>query len=94
MKRARIYQDNKSTILLENNGKFSSSKRTKHIKHKYFFVTDKIEEDEVAIEYKPTGEMWTDVNTKPKQGKGFRVDRSLMMNCPVDVPPSMGMISI
>ena len=94
MKSAKIYQDNKSTILLENNGNFSSSKRTKHIKHKYFFVTDKIEEGEVSVEYKPTTEMWTDINTKPKQGRSFRVDRSLMMNCPVDLPPSIGIKSI
>ena len=25
--------------------------------------------------------MWSDVLTKPKQGKGFRVDRSWLMNC-------------
>lgn len=31
-----IYQDNKSAILLEMNGKGSSSKRTKHIKVRYF----------------------------------------------------------
>ena len=30
-----IYQDNKSTILLEKNGKKSSSKRTKHIAIRY-----------------------------------------------------------
>ena len=26
--------------------------------------------------------MWSDVLTKPKQGKGFRVDRSMLMNVP------------
>ncbi len=31
-----LYQDNKSTILLANNGRWSSSKRTKHIKSRYF----------------------------------------------------------
>ena len=31
-----IYQDNKSTILLENNGRFSSGKRTRHIEATYF----------------------------------------------------------
>ena len=31
-----IFQDNKSTMLLERNGKASSSKRTKHIKAQYF----------------------------------------------------------
>ena len=36
-----IYQNNKSTITLERNGKASSSKRMKHIQVKYFFVKDK-----------------------------------------------------
>jgi hypothetical protein len=31
-----VYQENLSAILLEMNGKTSSSKRTKHIKVKYF----------------------------------------------------------
>ena len=42
MTHALIYQDNKSSILLEVNGKRSSTKRMKHIKNKYFFVTDKV----------------------------------------------------
>jgi hypothetical protein len=33
-----MYQDNKSTILLANNGRWSSSKRTKHIKSRYFLL--------------------------------------------------------
>jgi hypothetical protein len=33
-----LYQDNMSAILLETNGRASSSKRTKHIKVKYFFI--------------------------------------------------------
>ena len=35
-----IYQDNKSTILLLENGKRSSSKRTRAINIRYFFLTD------------------------------------------------------
>jgi hypothetical protein len=35
-----FFQDNKSSILLEKNGKASSSKRTKHINIRYFFFTD------------------------------------------------------
>eukprot|EP00804_Cyclotella_cryptica_P002489 CCRYP_018085-RG/>CCRYP_018085-RG protein AED:0.29 eAED:0.29 QI:0/-1/0/1/-1/1/1/0/626 len=82
---AIIYQDNKSAILLESNGKWSSGKRTKHIKAKYFFVTDKVADGDVVIAHTPTETMWADMNTKPKQGRGFRVDRSYMMNCPVDL---------
>jgi hypothetical protein len=37
-----LFQDNKSSIILENNGKASSSKRTKHISIRYFFITDHV----------------------------------------------------
>eukprot|EP00804_Cyclotella_cryptica_P030825 CCRYP_015076-RA/>CCRYP_015076-RA protein AED:0.63 eAED:0.44 QI:0/-1/0/1/-1/1/1/0/196 len=87
-KHAIIYQDNKSAILLESNGKWSSGKRTKHIKAKYFFVTDKVAEGDVLIKHTPTETMWADMNTKPKQGRAFRVDRSKMMNCPEDFDTS------
>ena len=38
-----IYQDNKSSIMLEKNGKASSSKRTKHIKIRHFFIKDVVD---------------------------------------------------
>jgi hypothetical protein len=79
-----VYQDNKSTILLATNGRWSSNKRTKHIKSRYFFVKDKIDAGEMSVEYKPTGEMWCDVLTKPKQGQAFRKDRAMLMNCDVE----------
>jgi hypothetical protein len=34
----RFFKDNKSSIMLENNGKVSSSKRTKHINIRYFLL--------------------------------------------------------
>ena len=37
-----IYQDNKSAIRLYKNGKQSSSKRTRHINIRYYFITDRI----------------------------------------------------
>ena len=45
-----VYQDNKSAILLEYNGKASSSKRTKHTNMRYYFVTYHIEKDELSLE--------------------------------------------
>ena len=42
-----IFQDNKSSMLLERNGKASSGKRTKHINVRYFFITDRISKGEV-----------------------------------------------
>ena len=39
-----IYQDNMSAILLENNRKKSSGKRTRAMNIRYFMVTDQVEE--------------------------------------------------
>ncbi len=52
-----IYQDNKSAILLEKNGKASSTKRTKHINIRFFFVTDRVKKNEVSVEWCPTEDM-------------------------------------
>jgi hypothetical protein len=37
-----LYQDNKSAILLETNGKKSSRKRTRALNIRYFFLTDQV----------------------------------------------------
>ena len=66
-----IYQDNKSAILLEKNGRRSSSQRTKHINIRYFFVTDRIANGEIKIEYCPTNDMIADYFSKPLQGTQF-----------------------
>jgi hypothetical protein len=79
-----LYQDNKSTILLATNGRWSSGKRTKHIKSRYFFVKDKVESGDLEIQHMPTDRMWSDVLTKPKQGRGFREMRATLMNVPVE----------
>ena len=44
-----LYQDNKSYIILENNGKSSSRKRTKHINIQYLFITDCVAKSELYI---------------------------------------------
>ena len=74
-----IFQDNKSTMLLEGNGKASSSKRTKHINVRYFFITDRILKGEVRVEWCPTKEMIADFMTKPLQGLAFKKFRDLIM---------------
>jgi hypothetical protein len=74
-----IFQDNKSTMLLERNGKASSSRRTKHINVRYFFITDRISKGEVRVEWCPTKEMVADFLTKPLQGSVFRNFRDLIM---------------
>ena len=74
-----LYQDNKSSILLEKNGRTSSSKRTRHIAIRYFFVTDRIAKGELSIEWCPTAEMIADFMTKPLQGATFRKFRDIIM---------------
>ena len=78
-----VKQDNKSAILLENNGKRSSRKGTQHINVRYFFVTDRVANGELSIEYCPTGEMIADFFTKPLQGKLFVKMRDLVMGIPI-----------
>ena len=75
-----VGQDNMSAMLLENNGRASSSKRTRHINIRYFFVTDRIKNGEVSVVHCPTGEMVADFFTKPLQGATFRKFRDLIMN--------------
>eukprot|EP00957_Ditylum_brightwellii_P164992 12562006-Ditylum_brightwellii.AAC.1 len=64
-------QDNKSTILMANNGKFSCTKCTKHIKNRYSMMKDKIGQGEVIIQYCPTNDMRADINNKAVQGSLF-----------------------
>ena len=74
-----LYQDNKSSILLETNGRGSSGKRTRHINVRYFFIADRVKSKEVRIEHCPTGIMIADYFTKPLQGQLFRQLRDMIM---------------
>jgi hypothetical protein len=63
-----LHQDNQSAIVLEKHGKMSSSRRTKHINIRYYFIKDRITKKELSVEYCPTGNMPADFFTKPLQG--------------------------
>ena len=78
---AIIYQDNKSAILLEQNGRASSTRCTRHLNIRYFFVSDRIKKDEVHVQYCPTQNMLADYFTKPLQGATFCKFRDAIMNC-------------
>ena len=52
---------------------------TRHIKIRYFFVTDKIKKGEVVLIHYPTEEMIADCFTHPLYGKMFRYFRDLIM---------------
>ena len=70
--------------MLETNVKLSSSRKTKHIKAKFFFIKDKVNSKEVKIVHCPTGVIWADVLTKPLQGTEFRKIRAQLMNCAME----------
>ena len=74
-----LYQDNKSAILLEKNGQASSSKRTKHIEIRYYYVADRIAKGDLTVVWCPTDKMIADYLTKPLQGKMFIKFRNLLM---------------
>ena len=75
-----VYQDNQSAMLMEKNSRASSGKRTRHINIRYFFVTDRIANGELTVNYCPTKEMIADFFTKPLQGTPFRMFRDWIMN--------------
>ena len=81
-----------ATMRLEINGSPSSSKRTKHIKARYFFIKDKVDTEEIEIEHCPTEIMCADVLNKPKGGRNFRLDHSYIMNVPVDYDNNMDLL--
>jgi hypothetical protein len=60
----KLLEDNMSAIALVKNGK-SNSSRTRHIAIRYFFVSDKVENGDIEIEYMPTESMLADILTKP-----------------------------
>ena len=74
-----MLRDNKSSILLERNGKASSGKRMKHINICYFFITDRVNMKELTIEWCPTKQMVADVMTKLLQGSHLRHLRDYIM---------------
>jgi hypothetical protein len=74
-----LYQDNKSAILLEKNGRTSSSKRTKHIEVRYYYVADRIAKGDLTVVWCPTDKMIADFLTKPLQGRMFIQFRDVLM---------------
>jgi hypothetical protein len=67
-----------STIAMANRGE-SNSPRTRHIAVRYFFVKDRIDAGEVAVEHLGTDNMLADILTKPMQGELFKRMRTGLM---------------
>jgi hypothetical protein len=76
---ATIYQDNMSTISMVKAGK-PTSDRSRHINVRYFFIKDRVDSGEIAIQYLPTDEMTADILTKPLVGEKFRKLKAKLLN--------------
>jgi hypothetical protein len=79
-----LYQDYISTQLFIKNRKFSSGKKTKHVKAKFLFIKDQVDDGEIKVINCPVEEMWADILTKPLQGMAFQTMRAQLMNCPIN----------
>ena len=75
-----LYQDNKSAMLLEMNGRGSSGKRTRHINIRFFYIKDRVDSKGICIKHCPTEDMYGDYFTKATQGKLFLKQRNYIMN--------------
>ena len=73
------YRSNVSTIALVRNGK-SNSNNTRHITSRYFFISDRIMNKEISVDYVPTGDVIADLLTKPLQGTLFKKLKEKFLN--------------
>ena len=67
----------------------SAGKNSKHIKNRFFLITDKVSQGDLEIRRKRTDDIWDNMNTKPTQGKLFRTQRSKVMGVPADYDDDM-----
>jgi hypothetical protein len=81
-----LHQDNKSSMLLETNGRGSSGKWTGHINMPYFFIADRVKSGHIRIEHCPTtGIVIADYFAKALQGALFTTPRDVFMG-KTDIP--------
>ena len=67
-----IYHDNQIAIRVEKNGRQLNSKRTRNINIRYYFITDRIINQESSVEFCPTFDMIGYYFTKALHGSQFR----------------------
>ena len=81
-----MYQDNLSSVLLNNNGRLSSGNRTKHIRVRYFLINNIIVIGALKVKYYLTEEMLAGHFTKSLQGAAFRKLRAEIQGITDDTP--------
>jgi hypothetical protein len=72
-----LYQDNKSTITLVETG--GGKHRTKYMKVRQAYVTERLGTHELSIVYIHTSKMIADILTKPLQGEHFHRFAQIVM---------------
>jgi hypothetical protein len=75
---ATLHEDNTAAIYLARNGR-SISDRTRHIKLRYFFVKQYLDDGSFEMVHCPTNVMIADILTKPLQGELFTRLRDLLL---------------
>jgi hypothetical protein len=76
-----MYQDNKSTIHICENGDMAPNK-LKHMASRTNFIYSKIKSDVIKLVYCPTLNMLADLLTKPLKGGHFKTLSNIVMNTP------------
>ena len=66
-----VYQDNTSSILVEKNSWSSSTKWTKHMNIRYFYIMEQVKKKAIHVTHCPTEEMVGNFFMKPLQGSLF-----------------------
>ena len=84
-----LYQDKKTTILLAKNGRMSAGKNSRHIKYRFFLITDKVAQGDLEIRHMGTKSMWADMKTKPVQGELYRIFFHQMMGVQIEYDNDM-----
>ena len=83
-----IYQDNQSAIKLDMNGGRPSSKRTRHINIRCYFITDSIIKQEASVEFFPTLDMIVEYFTKALHWSQFHRFRNIVLGIHEDDIPA------
>lgn len=79
-----LHEDNMSTISMMVKGA-STNARTRHIRVRYFFIKERIDDKEVRVQHTPTDDMIADILTKPLQGAKFIRLRDMLLNSMVAI---------
>jgi hypothetical protein len=79
-----VFQDNQSTIKIAENGPGQKG-RTRHLDRRYFYISEKIANKDIQLEYMPTADMLADLLTKPLTALYFVKLRRILM-CEKEAP--------